>query len=288
MDETLLADTPLINPEDDRLDFAPFAENLAKAITKIETDECLVFALFGPWGSGKTTCMNFVRYFIDQTLTEKGPIIVEFNPWWFSGSGELMRQFFREFRIALGKKGEFKDVAKLISNFLEIASDIPGAKTASGITKLFTKEKSIISTKEEIKKILEKLKQRFLIIIDDIDRLTPEEIRNLFCVIKSVADFPWTTYLLAFDKNVVVEVLDEQNNNRGKDYLEKIVQVPFDLPIPDKSRLNKIFTERLNAIFSESEQIDETYWGNMFFGGIEYYIDTVRNVKRLTNAIKGI
>ena len=74
----------------------------------------------------------------------------------------------------------------------------------------------------------------------------------------------------------------------GEEYLEKIVQVPFDLPIPDKSRLNKLFIERLDAIFSDSdgELIDQTYWGNIFLDGVEYYIDTVRNVKRLTNALK--
>lgn len=286
MDEALLADSPLTNPKDDRLGFAPFAENLAKAISKIETDECLVFALFGPWGSGKTTCLYFVRHHLNQ-LPEK-PIIVEFNPWWFSGHGELLRQFFREFKVTLEKERDLKDVAKLIGSFLEIASEIPGAKTASGLIKHFTKEKSVIKIKEDIKKILEKSNRRFLFIIDDIDRLIPDEIRSLFRVIKAIADFPRTSYLLAFDKNIVIEALDQKNKKRGEDYLEKIVQVPFDLPIPEKTKLNRLFTEKLDTIFSDTdpEFFDKQYWGNVFVDGIEYFIDTVRNVKRLTNALK--
>jgi len=286
MDEALLADTPLTNPEDDRLGFAPFAENLAKAISKIETDECLVFSLYGPWGSGKTTCMYFVRHYINQ-LTKK-PLVVEFNPWWFSGRGELLQQFLREFLVALGKKKELKNVANSIGDLLVAASFVPYAKTAGALLKQFSKDKSIVKIKEDIRKILLKSNNRFLIIIDDIDRLTPEEIRSLFCVIKAIADFPKTSYLLAFDKKIVIEALDRQNKKRGEDYLEKIVQVPFDLPKTEKTRLNRLFTEKLNTILSDidPELFDQQYWGNVFIDGIEHYIDTVRNVKRLTNALK--
>jgi len=286
MDEALLADTPLTNPEDDRLGFAPFAENLAKAISKIETDECLVFSLYGPWGSGKTTCMYFVRHYIN--LLPGKPIVVEFNPWWFSGRGELLRQFLREFLVSLGKKKELKNVANSIGDLLVAASFVPYAKTAGALLKQFTKDKSVVKIKEDIRKILLKSNNRFLIIIDDIDRLTPEEIRSLFCVIKAIADFPKTSYLLAFDKKIVIEALDRQNKKRGEDYLEKIVQVPFDLPKPEKTRLNRLFTEKLNTILSDTdpELFDQQYWGNVFIDGIEHYIDTVRNVKRLTNALK--
>lgn len=286
--EALVADAPLIDPKDDRLGFAGFAKNLSNAISKIETDECLVFALFGPWGSGKTSCLNFVRFYINQLPEEKRPIVVEFNPWWFSGSGELIGQFLREFSIVLGKKGEFKNVIRFIADFIEATSPIPVFKTAAWFLKQATKEKSIIKIKSEIKKALEKSNKRFLIIIDDIDRLTSEEIRHLFSVIKAIADFPRTAYLLAFDKKVVINALNRLQEEMGGEYLEKIVQVPFDLPTPDKSRLNKLFIERLDAIFSESdaELIDQTYWGNIFLGGVEYYIDTVRNVKRVTNSLK--
>lgn len=288
MKEKFSADSPLTNPKDDRLGVAPFANNIAKAFSEDKIDECLIFALYGAWGSGKTTCMNFIRYYINQHHQDRKPLVMEFNPWWFSGSGELLRQFLGEFLSTLGGNDKFKKAAKSVGDLLGAISIIPYAKTASDLIKQFTKEKPIIKIKEGIKKILEESDDKFLIIIDDIDRLTPEEIRILFCVIKSVADFPRTSYLLAFDKNVVINALDQKTEKRGKNYLEKIVQVPFDLPIPEKTRLNRIFTERLDAILSDTdpELFDRTYWGNVFLGGIEYYIDTVRKVNQLTNAIK--
>ncbi|MGE5810701.1 MAG: P-loop NTPase fold protein [Ignavibacteria bacterium] len=39
--------------------------------------------------------------------------------------------------------------------------------------------------------------------------LISEEIRQLFMLIKSIADFPFTTYILAFDKDVVSKSLTE-------------------------------------------------------------------------------
>ena len=54
-------------------------------------------------------------------------------------------------------------------------------------------------------------------------------MKQLFTVIKAVADFPNIVYLLAFDEEIVANTLGKS----GKDYLEKIVQVSFDLPLPD-------------------------------------------------------
>ena len=66
MNETILTDTPLEKPEEDRLGYAPFARNLAESLCKVTVDDCLVFALFGQWGCGKTTCLNFVRHYINE------------------------------------------------------------------------------------------------------------------------------------------------------------------------------------------------------------------------------
>jgi predicted KAP-like P-loop ATPase len=99
--ELILTDTPLQNPEDDRLGFAPFAKNLANTICKVKSKGCLVFALYGTWGSGKTTCLNFTSQYIKERPEAQQPIIIRFSPWWFSGHGNLLQQFFREFCIAI-------------------------------------------------------------------------------------------------------------------------------------------------------------------------------------------
>lgn len=137
----ILADSPLDDPNEDRLGLAPFAKNLAEAICEVTSNECIVFSLFGPWGSGKTSCLNFVRYYVNKKSTEQNPIIVQFNPWWFSGHGELLYQFFREFSAAIGKKERLKKISNLLADFGAVLSEIPeptgfskiGGKTVSKV-----------------------------------------------------------------------------------------------------------------------------------------------------------
>jgi len=94
--------------------------------------------------------------------------------------------------------------------------------------------------------------------------------------------------LLAFDKDVVLKALKKVQETPGKDYLEKIVQVPFHLPIPDKVSLRKLFLEQLNFILSDTPEklFDQTYWGNVFWDGIDHFLNTMRDVKCLINAIR--
>jgi len=292
--QDILADTPLENPADDRLGYAPFAKSLAEAICKFNDDEGLVFALFAPWGSGKTTCLNFIQYYIDAEKGEEKPLIVRFNPWWFSGHGDLLNQFFKEFRAALGKNDIFKELLGKLAGFGEIISDIP---EPTGIVKYLGKilpvlnqmpEKQAWEIKEEIAKEIRKQDIPILIIIDDIDRLSADEIVTIFRVIKAVANFPKTSYLIAFDKDVVVRALKRVQRVPGDNYLEKIIQVPFDMPLPDKISVRKLFFETLDKVFAGTPEdlFDQTYFGNVFWDGIDHFLKTVRNVKRLTNALK--
>ena len=129
--------------------------------------------------------------------------------------------------------------------------------------------------------------RHILVIIDDIDRLTSAEIRQIFRVVKAVADFPNVTYLMAFDKHVVTRSLDELQGGFGEDYLEKIVQVPFDLPLVDRLSIRSFFFERLNSVLAgvESKDFDEVYWGNVFLEGVDKLIETPRDVVQLTNTL---
>jgi predicted KAP-like P-loop ATPase len=292
--QDVFADNPLENPADDRLGYAPFAKSLAEAICKFNDDEGLVFALFAPWGSGKTTCLNFIQYYIDAEKEEEKPLIVRFNPWWFSGHGDLLNQFFKEFRAVLGKKDNLKNLINKLIGFGEIISEIP---EPTGVGKYLGKilpafkqiqEKQAWEIKEEIAEEIRKQGVRILIIIDDIDRLSADEIVTIFRVIKAVANFPGTSYLIAFDKSIVVRALKRVQKVSGEDYLEKIIQVPFDMPLPDKIFVRRLFFETLDKVFAGTPEdlFDQTYFGNVFWDGIDHFLKTVRNVKRLTNALK--
>ena len=289
----LSADNPLIDPKDDRLGYASFAKNLAESLCLMTSSEGLVLAVYGSWGSGKSTLLNFVIHNLEQKPNNEQPIIVRFNPWWFSGQEELTRHFFEQLQVNLKKAPNVaKELTENLANFADIVSGLPipyaeYVKALSDVGKAFVQPKDIYKLKEEIEKILKQQKQKILIVIDDIDRLTAEEIRQLFRVIKAVANFPNVIYLLLFDKEVVIKALEEAQGIPGEDYLEKIVQVPFELPIPDQSSLQGLLFEKLNVILSDTPQelFDQTHWGNVFLEGINEFIAKPRDIIRLTNTL---
>lgn len=81
----LSADSPSIDPKDDLFGHAPFAKSLADGIGRYPGRDGLVLALYGPWGSGTSTALNYMRHFLGQKPEPERPAILTFNPWWFSG-----------------------------------------------------------------------------------------------------------------------------------------------------------------------------------------------------------
>jgi predicted KAP-like P-loop ATPase len=89
------SETAIIDPKDDTYNRAAFAEKLARTLLKLPS-ESIVIGLEGPWGGGKTTVMNFVTFYAKTQTEKKPPLIVRFNPWWYSSRDDLAVRFFEE------------------------------------------------------------------------------------------------------------------------------------------------------------------------------------------------
>jgi predicted KAP-like P-loop ATPase len=284
-------DRPLENPRDDRLGYRPFAEYLAETIQRMDSTQGAVVALYGVWGSGKSTLLNFIEHEIGRKQPQEDrPIIVRFNPWWFSGHEDLAARFFDQLLLTLDEKGygerelrqHIADLAKSVAG-----TNLPYAWIPTLIGYLVEpKRQSVNELKEDIDELLQ-TQHRLLVIIDDIDRLLAEEVRQLFRVIKAVANFPNTTYLLAFDRKVVAKALADTQDGTGESYLEKIVQAPFELPPADESSLQALFFERLDIVFQGTPEflIDQDHWTNLYFEGVAHFINTPRDIMRFTNTL---
>jgi predicted KAP-like P-loop ATPase len=294
---TLSADKPLVDPEDDQLGYAPFARHLALSLTRMVPAEGFVVAIYGPWGSGKTTLLNFLFHYFRQAPREEQPIIVPFNPWWFSGHEKLAKHFFDQFQASLASSDlGLAGLGKKIGEFADMVSELPASihipyiaigKVAVEFTPLKPAIKNVVKLKMEIAEELRKQTRRIFVTVDDIDRLNPEEVRQLFGVIKSIADFPNIVYLLTFDKRVVIDALRETQGISGESYLEKIVQSPFELPLPDRSSLYRLLLGNLETIMAGTPErlFDQTYWGGVFMKGVEHFISTPRKINLLTNTL---
>jgi predicted KAP-like P-loop ATPase len=283
-------DIPLINPADDKLNYAPFSKLLAQSVAGMCPKECIVMAINGPWGSGKSTVLNFVLHYLESDYAGQPVMPIRFNPWWFSGREDLTRLLMGLIRARLGDKdyGEIKSMLADLTDLLTKIPGIPGKDAGEFIADKLRGQPDLVSLKDKIDELLLSSNKRLLIIIDDIDRLAPDEICDLFRTIKATGNFPNVIYLLAFEIDIVVKSLEKTFIPCGHSYLEKIVQVPFALPMPDKVKLRKLLFSKLNEVLANAgeENFSDTYWANIYLEGIDHFINTPRDIIRLINALQ--
>ena len=293
----LSPDLPIAKLEEDGLNRGPFAESLAKTLVQYSFPSSLTIGLYGEWGSGKTSLLNMV--FENVERIDDSVVVLRFNPWLCSDPKQLVTQFFKQMATAIKLKKSITDKAwELIDQYADIlgaTSVIPVAgEIVAAFTKVLTK-KAVEETKERTNdlqesknQIIKKLRDekiKIIVSIDDIDRLSEEEIVAVFQLVKSLADFPNTIYVLAFDYDVVVRALGKVQHGDGKEYLEKIVQVPFEIPAPNIDDIHEALFSKLNGILGDipEEDWDKETWGELFQQGIKNYIRSIRDVIRYTN-----
>lgn len=289
--DDISTDSSLVDPEKDLLGHASFAKYLADSICKMTFPEGFVIAVYGSWSSGKSTLLNFLVHYLQQKPDEEQPIIVPFNPWLFSGQQDITRSFFDQLQNVLSKEGSVsKGLKERIADFAKIISEIPlpYAQTGKAVATLFDdKEKEASELKEEVEDTLGQQQQRIVVTIDDIDRLPANDIRQLLRIFKAIPNFTNVVYVLVFDKEVVMKTIAETKEISGDAYLEKIIQVAFELPLPDKTSLRRLLFDKLDGIFADTpkELFDQIHWGNIYFPGIDHFIINLRNIVHLTETL---
>ena len=284
-----MSDNPITSVEEDTLGRLSSSDSLVNSILDYDTKNGLVVGLMGPWGIGKSSFINLSR----NRFKERSIDIIDFNPWLFSDTDQLAEYFFKEISAQLRLKGgNFKTIASVVEKYSDVLSPlalIPGVSwldrvlTAFKTSGKFVKSRydSIENRRLAVTKALQKMDQPLVVVIDDIDRLSTPEIREIFKLVRLTANFPNIIYLLAFDRQRVEQALDESGVS-GRAYVEKILQVAYDLPdIPKSVSREQIFQE-LNKVINNvpESDFDQDRWADVYFEIIEPNITTIRDIKR--------
>lgn len=311
---SMIQDLPIKKSSEDLLNRKSFANDLGKVLLKHcenFSEYSFSIGLYGKWGSGKTSLLNMVLESVKEQSEnqEHKPIVVEFNPWLCSDRQQMISQFFKQLASeiknlesskldavwkAIAKYGDLLDFTSFVPTIGPILAILGKAATSHAKSKTAQIENNLKQQKDNIVKALtdESLKNdlKIIVTIDDIDRLTKEEIIAVFQLVKNLADFPNTVYLLAFDYDIVTKALEDVQYNHGeesngKEYLEKIIQVPFQIPDPNIDTIHHVFLKRLKSITSENfnEKRNNYTWEDLFQDGIKPLIKSLRDINRFAN-----
>jgi len=289
-------DAPLSDPESDVFDRRPFAFRIADTIGERNDPSSLVVGIYGPWGDGKTTVLNFIR----RRLKDYPSVIcVSFNPWRMEGEQALLQGFFATLAEVLDRElttdaEKLGDVLKKYGALLKVAPGGWGDAAVGAGAAL--SNVSLDELRNRISAMLRDAERRVVIIMDDIDRLDRAEIQAIFRLVKLTGDFENTAYVLAFDEQMVASAIGEkyasssgQSYEAGINFLEKIVQVPLHLPPPSQDALRQYCFELVDEALRESgtemnqNQVNE--FVRHFVDGILIRLKTPRMAKRYANAL---
>ena len=276
---TVIVDNPIHDAKQDLLSRGHVAKAFVDDILALELQEGAVVGVVGPWGSGKTSFVNLTR----GELRQREVPVLDFNPWMFSGTAELVDRFFVEICQQLKMKPGLKKLGNQIERYM---GTFPGF--LGGASRLLATVLQGSDLRAKVVATLEQFEHPIAVVVDDIDRLSTKEIRDIFRLVRMTGRFPNLVYVLAFDRLRVEKALDE-DGVPGRDYLEKIVQWSIDLPAIPKEHLRGLLLDALDQALADIEglgQLDDEAWIDILESLVRPLIRNIRDIRRYVASVR--
>lgn len=269
--KTLLGDDPVSNPSEDSFFFYPEAESVANILLKVLKDSSIVFAVRGPWGSGKTSFMKLVQWALEDRK-DSSVLPVWFDAWKFTDTVHLgdaliyealrcmvdelkgklpqdlkdLKILDKELKHVEEELGKRRDRWFLLKGGFEAAigtaakvEAVPApAKGAIKIGKsIFDSMKSTHKIEASVAKLLKVLRRHYLglvVFLDDLDRADSDQIFWVLATVKQYLAQKNVAFVMGYDEEYVLKALE---NNLGEeisasDYLQKIITLTRSIPTP--------------------------------------------------------
>ena len=298
----LPADNPIRLSQDDLLGRADAAESFARHVLTLDASEGAAVGIFGPWGSGKTSFVNLARPEFDRA----GVPVFDFNPWLFSGTEQLVGRFFVELSAQMSEKGNLENIVSAMGKYGDklsgpvgiLASLLSGplaGQSASVLLKaigdLANPPESVNRLRDNVVQALGERDKPIVVVFDDVDRLSGPEIRDVFKLVRLTASFPNIVYIVPCDRLRVERALDEKEQGlSGSDYLEKIIQLSYNLPAISDHMLREQIDASIHTALDGIEEcgsLDPQVWPFIRNFIVRPLIGNMRDVRRYAGAIRG-
>lgn len=276
----LLEDKPITKREQDRLGFCDEVDTLYQRIIERETTTALSIGINARWGDGKSSFINLME---EKFLQNKDRfIVIRFNPR-HSTNDTIQSAFFEKLYSELSKydsrfKSSFNDYLRVI----DVMTDNKYLSALFQTSTLFNRD----SEKSRINEAIKRLKKRIIVIIEDLDRLTEDEIVEVFKLIDGNAAFDNLIFISAYDKGRINSLLESTDEYTA--FSDKFFTWERPLPLRSSQRLLDFLIPNLTSGLTfndeEIEEINSSIMANSSL--FTFYLKNLRDVKRYINLIK--
>ena len=262
---------------------------------------------FNIWLGSKERANIADEYWRLKIYTRSHPrtLVVRFSPWLFAGQTELAAALLSELARSLGQSlgnevraafgqvlGRLAELAPIAGAGINLASGTVFGSFLSAGSSLIKKSSNSLTlgpTLDELRlklrSVLRKFKNKqILVVIDDIDRLTPDEALAMVSLVKGLGDLPNLIYVLSYDGDVLSSLLTTAlENANAVDYLDKIVQYAVELPVISEDDIFSYFNMSCADVIEKISAGDQKRFGFAWTYFLRYYLETPRDVRRLVN-----
>ncbi|MBL0211214.1 MAG: AAA family ATPase [Holophagaceae bacterium] len=295
---TINSDHPIESSSQDRLGRVRIGEHIAKQILGASREASFVISIQGPWGCGKSSLLNLISEHLHEKVT-----LVRFNPWLFSGTDQLLSRYFRELSLELsgGKEERLQSLCQALDTYAgslsSLLSNVPAIDPYTGLAKVLVSAarwvlkklgtpKSLDELRRSLRDQFQNLDRKVVVFIDDLDRMSKEEVKDIVRLVRLVGDFPNLVYVLAFDADRVAGLLGE-NVESGRAYLQKIVQIAHDVPIARPTDLDQMCFQVMDEAIQGASvrELDQNAWSNLWALVVRPLMSTPRDINRFGNAL---
>ncbi|MGJ8721079.1 MAG: KAP family P-loop NTPase fold protein [Salinibacterium amurskyense] len=210
-------------------------------------------ALVGAWGSGKS-------WLLDEVRPSLGGITREFNPWLFADEIGIFQGFASLILERIKGRRKRRKVAALLE--LVGPSMKGGGFDLSGTLGKTAKLVEGLASPSQIRTRIQAATSNDVgptyVLIDDLDRLTPGELLNVFKLLRLLGDLPGLVYVLAYDEDALLRLLMQTeiafNSLSGaRAYLEKFIETRVDIPPMSDPVRERLVLEPIVLFGSEFE-----------------------------------
>ncbi|QZD89363.1 KAP family NTPase [Qipengyuania aurantiaca] len=301
--------------EQDLLEREAFVKSITRRLISEGRSTGIVLGLVGPWGCGKSSILNLLQNHIENEYRDLKPLIIRFNPWLVSGRNDLLSQFFLELSEALrshlgtydvyndGRQQAqdkaikaMRDYGDELSPFLRMIS--PALAAGSNLLTRWSKaqnsiSESIFTKRKEAEEGLKSFSFPIIVLIDEMDRIEDDEVREMAKLLKAVGDFDQISYVAAYDEQRVEQALAGKDGDldRGRAYLEKIVQVRAVAPFLNSEEIENLFKSKVYSTLKTSEitldELDKKRLAKLLKIVVPRGVQTSRDINRILQDLSG-
>ncbi len=256
---------------EDKLYFKSHAESLSNFIKGLEFNDCFTIGIEGAWGYGKSSYISFVlSYFTNDKFK-----IIELSALddsFYDGNKNLLYKKL-ELRLKDSLVDEY-DLTVLVKKYFNLLGNYFGNEQ-NLLNKLIGEDKDFDELKDSINRMILKSNCKLIIVIDDLDRLMPNEVMNLLVAMRSILNFNNTIFIIAYDKANLQEIL-KSLSIKSKNYLDKFI----DLELNPPKYSNDVLTNKLRELLIINNAIEEEIVYKAVTNDLFNYINSLRDVYR--------